>query len=189
MRMLRAALLAAIPVMFVYIPGPARGAPLESGSWLLIPVAGTRIGPPRQAPADEYFGPERLSNLGVRNAIRDMDLEGTSPLALPLQRARMSAVEDALAIWADRYPSDTWLPGTMLDYAKFLRSKQQAFTDDRALGYLMFLELRYPASRPGFEAREILAGYRPLPGFDMALAGAPHPQPSVGASLYPKLRR
>jgi hypothetical protein len=189
MHVLRAAAIAAIPLLSLCIPGPAKAAPLDSGSWLVVPVAAPRLAAARQAPADEYFGPERLSNLGVRNAIRDMDLEGTSPLALPMQRSRMAAVEDALAIWADRYPSDTWLPGTILDYAKFLQSKQQAFTDDLALGYLMFLEVRYPASRPGFEAREMLASYRPLPAFDMSDAGAFDPQPSVGASLYPKVRR
>ncbi len=189
MHALRAAALAAIFLLSLYVPAPATAAPLDSGSWLVVPVAAPRLTSSRQAPADEYFGPERLSNLGVRNAIRDMDLEGTSPLALPMQRSRMTAVEDALAIWADRYPSDTWLPGAVLDYAKFLQSKQQAFTDDLALGYLIFLELRYPATRKGFEAREMLASYHPLPAFDMSAAALLDPQASVGTSLYPKVRR
>ncbi|MBV8082478.1 MAG: hypothetical protein JO347_03155 [Candidatus Eremiobacteraeota bacterium] len=167
----------------------SQSSPKDDGVWTTVTVLARPVAAPRQAPADEYFGPERLSNLGVRNAIRDMNLEGTSPLALPEQLERIKAVEDALAIWSDRYPHDSWLPGTTLDFAKFLQSKDQPFTDDLALGYLIFLVQRYPSTGPGFEARSMLGSYHPMPAFDMSAAPSQDPPASVGASTFPKTRR
>ena len=164
-------------------------SPKDDGVWTTVTVAARPIGAPRQAPADEYFGPERLSNLGVRNAIRDMNLEGTSPLALPIQLERIKAVEDALAIWSDRYPHDSWLPGSTLDFAKFLQSKDQPYTDDLALGYLYFLVARYPATSAGFEARRLLDGYHALPAFDMSAAGSQDAAVTVGAYTFAKIRK
>ncbi|MBV8172335.1 MAG: hypothetical protein JO219_10450 [Candidatus Eremiobacteraeota bacterium] len=166
------------------------GAPHDNDVWTPVKVTAAPIAPPRQAPADEYFGPERLSNLGVRNALRDMQLEGDSPLALPQQLDRIRAIEDALGIWADRYPYDTWLPGATLDFAKFLQRKDQPFADDLAHGYLIFLDERYPGTRAGFEAHALLGSYRPLPAFDMSSAPSfGDPRASVGTYLYPKTRR
>jgi hypothetical protein len=164
-------------------------APHDSGEWMVVMVRARPIAPPRQAPADEYFGPERLSNLGVRNALHNMDLEGDSPLALPIQLERIKAIEDALGVWADRYPQDSWLPGATLDFAKFLQRKSEPFTDDLAHGYLIFLAARYPATRAGFEAQSMLSSYRPLPAFDMSDAAPADPRAGVGAYLFPKTRR
>jgi hypothetical protein len=188
MRVFRAALLAASLLVALSYPASAASAPLDDDSWTTVTVAAARPPKHRQAPADEYFGPNRLSNLGVRNAIRDMNLEGTSPLALPIQLDRIAAVQAALALWSDKYPNDSWLPGTTLDFAKLLLSKQQAFTDDLAAGYLFSLQAFYPASRAGFEAHELLARSHPIPGFDMGTAPPADPIPSVGDNLYPKLK-
>ncbi|MEO6836179.1 MAG: hypothetical protein ABI231_09800 [Candidatus Tumulicola sp.] len=187
MRATCAALLAAICLIAVN-PASASSRPIDDGSWTTIAVVAAPPNQHRQAPADEYFGTNRLSNLGVRNAIRDMNIEGTSPLALPIQLERIAAVQAAFAVWADRYPSDSWLPGTMLDFAKFLQSKQQAWTDDIALGYLLFLETRYPQTRAGFEAREMRARYHPIPDFDLSAAPPADPHQSVGENLFPKLK-
>jgi hypothetical protein len=188
MRVFRAAMLAVPLLVALQYPVQAAPQPLDDDSWTTVTVAAARPAGHRQAPADEYFGPNRLSNLGIRNAIRDMNLEGTSPLALPLQLDRIAAVQAALALWSDKYPNDSWLPGTTLDFAKFLQSKQQAFTDDLAAGYLFYLQALYPASRAGFEAHELLARARPIPGFDMGTALPADPIPSVGDNLYPKLK-
>jgi hypothetical protein len=188
MRVFRAALLAVPLLAWSTYPASAATQPLDDDTWTTVTVAAARPAEHRQAPADEYFGPNRLSNLGVRNAIRDMNLEGTSPLALPIQLDRIAAVQAALALWSDKYPNDSWVPGTTLDFAKFLQSKQQAFTDDLAAGYLIYLQAFYPASRAGFEAHELLARSHPIPGFDMGTALPADPIPRVGDSLYPKLK-
>jgi len=177
--------------LFAMSPGAVAGAASahDSGVWTVVVIQARPIAAPRQAPADEYFGPERLSNLGVRNALRDMDLEGDSPLALPIQLERIKAIEDALGVWADRYPQDSWLPGTTLDFAKFLQRKSEPFADDLAHGYLIFLATRYPATRAGFEAQSMLSSHRPLPAFDMSNAPPADPRADVGAYLFPKTRR
>src|SRR5215472_2509435 len=54
---------------------------------------------PASAPADEYFGRLKLSNLGIKNIIRAFRVEGNSPLALPMQRARIEAVDSAIFDW------------------------------------------------------------------------------------------
>src|ERR1700674_918610 len=107
MRTVCAVLVAATTLLLTTRPATAFLQPIDDGRWLTVTVVATPAGAHRQAPAGEYFRPHRLSNLGGRNAIRDMTLEGTSPLALPAQRERIAAVEAAFAVWADKYPADS----------------------------------------------------------------------------------
>ena len=64
---------------------------------------------PTDAPADEYFGRLKLSNIGVHNIIHALAVEGYSPLALPLERTRIMGVETAIVEWAEAFPRDPWL--------------------------------------------------------------------------------
>lgn len=66
------------------------------------------------APADEYFGRQKMSILGVRNTVHDLKIryDGT------VQRSAMvmsvgGGVEDAMHAWAKRYPGDMWLAHNM----------------------------------------------------------------------------
>jgi hypothetical protein len=120
-----------------------------------------------EAPADVYFGVYRLSNLGVRNAIHDMSIEGASPLALPGQLERIGAVQSALADWGLQYPQDRWLPGTMLAFALFLTTKHVPQYDLVALSLLDELTTQYPNTVSGRRARERLANFVPMPAFDL----------------------
>jgi hypothetical protein len=63
------------------------------------------------APADEYFGRQKISTLGIDNMIHDTDMrESFDPeLASRLYNPLMAA-EDALEDWAAKYPHDTWIP-------------------------------------------------------------------------------
>jgi hypothetical protein len=63
------------------------------------------------APADEYFGRQKISTLGIDNLIRDTEQrENFDPaLASRLIRA-LSAAEDAMEDWAAKYPHDSWIP-------------------------------------------------------------------------------
>jgi hypothetical protein len=120
-----------------------------------------------EAPADVYFGLYKLSDLGVRNAISDMTIEGDSPLALPLQIGRISAVESALPDWANRYPHDPWLPSTIVKFSAFLVSKQVPEYDRSALAWLYLLETWYPDTWYGAYARAKLQAFDLLPNIDM----------------------
>ena len=72
---------------------------------------------PTDAPADEYFGRLKLSNIGVHNIIHALAVEGYSPLALPLERTRIMGVETAIVEWAEAFPRDPWLRNTVLNFA------------------------------------------------------------------------
>jgi len=120
-----------------------------------------------QAPADEYFGRYRLSSLGVRNAIRDMTIEGDSPLALPLQTERITAVESALPAWADKYPRDPWVPSAIAKFAAFLISKRVPEYDRAALAFFSYLEWAYPKTWYASYAQAHLDELDMLPNIDL----------------------
>ena len=124
--------------------------------------------PPRriEAPADEYFGRYRLSSLSVRNAISDMTIEGTSPLALPLQLGRIEAVRSALPEWADRYPRDPWVPSSIFKFAVFLISKQEPSFGPTALAFLSYLEWAYPHTWYARNSQAAIADLQMSPNVD-----------------------
>jgi hypothetical protein len=55
------------------------------------------------APADEYFGPTKMSVLEVGDRINDAEIRGGSYYGL---LATQAAIED----WARKYPADPWIP-------------------------------------------------------------------------------
>jgi hypothetical protein len=63
------------------------------------------------APADEYFGPMKLSILGIRNTIRDLGLKyDADPSKGDATIASAAFAEKAIRDWQKRYPRDTQLP-------------------------------------------------------------------------------
>ncbi|MFN2528972.1 MAG: hypothetical protein ABR584_09690 [Candidatus Baltobacteraceae bacterium] len=66
----------------------------------------------RVAPADEYFGHLKMSILGIRNQLRDLETRsawrGENRRAL---LGKATFIEDAMAEWSRKYPGDPWLPG------------------------------------------------------------------------------
>jgi hypothetical protein len=188
---MRVLLAAAAATLSAVLPlsAPAAVVPLDDRRFIVYVISIPALVPPAQAPADRYFGVQRLSNLGVRNMVHDMVLEGPSPLALPQQLSRIAGVESALGDWLEHFPSDRWLPGAMLDFATFLQSKQQPFTDDLALGYLYYVSARFAGRQPARWADQILATYIFTPPFDMSSIPPPKLDALVGESVFPKLRR
>jgi len=120
-----------------------------------------------QAPADEYFGRYKLSSLGVRNAIRDMTIEGESPLALPLQAERIAAIASALPAWADKYPHDPWVPSALAKFGVFLISKHVPQYDRAAVAFLSYLQWAYPKTWYASYAQAHLDALDMLPNIDM----------------------
>lgn len=63
------------------------------------------------APADEYFGPMKLSILGIRNTIRDLGLKyDADPSNADGTIASAAFAEKAIKAWQQKYPRDTQLP-------------------------------------------------------------------------------
>lgn len=76
-----------------------------------ISVPGPAIAATRVAPADEYFGHLKMSILGIRNQLRD--LETRSAWRGENKRnllGKATFIEDAMREWAEKYPADPWLP-------------------------------------------------------------------------------
>jgi len=146
-------------------------AGLAQAAQYLVVAAPLRGG---EAPADEYFGPYRLSSLSIRNAISDMTIEGNSPLALPLQLDRIEAVRSALPLWAQAYPSDPWVPSATFKFAQFLSGKRVAAFEPAALGLFSYLVWAYPHTWYAAQAQAAIDSFDMLPPFDQ-LAG-----PTIG---------
>ena len=165
----------------------AGGPPGADGPWIVVAVSAAPLVAHKQAPADEYFGEQRLSVLGIRSIIVAMNLEGTSPLALPLQLERIDGVRSALAAMLERYPDERWLPGEMLQFAKFLMSKRRPWTDSLAEGYLYYLSARFPSYPDGRTAATLLASYDFMP-FDMSEAPMLDPHDRVLDFVFVPIR-
>jgi hypothetical protein len=125
------------------------------------------------APADEYFGRFKLSFLGIRNIIRDMNVEGDSPLALPLQEGRIHEVAGSLADWANRYPRDKWLPGTTASFVRFLERKNDAGAALLAADLIAYLNDRYASTRTGKWYAALSAAHTPVTGIDLSATPPP----------------
>jgi len=132
---------------------------------------------PQNAPADDYFGRLKLSNLGVRNIIHALAVEGQSPLALPLERTRIMGVETALAQWGEEYPRDTWLRGAMFSFAGVMAGKHDPDTDRLAIDYYLETSIRYPNTRWSKQALNQLGSLVPATGIDWTIS--PYPPPDM----------
>jgi len=66
------------------------------------------------APADEYFGPLKLSFIGMRNTIRDLGLRYDVNHDIAAQTvASAQLTERAVHDWERKYPKDTQIPKTI----------------------------------------------------------------------------
>jgi hypothetical protein len=99
-----AAALAAL--VLVFCATPALAASRVAPPATVVAVLGTK------APADEYFGPLKMSVLGVRNIIdvANIRLDHGIPLDTQATLGQLAQVEVALLAWRAKYPKDDWLP-------------------------------------------------------------------------------
>ena len=63
------------------------------------------------APADEYFGPSKMSVLGIRNTINDISLQaaGANEETGHNLLHKLLLTEIAYHDWQNKYPNDSWL--------------------------------------------------------------------------------
>jgi|GEM_PF-2675864 len=146
-------------------PAAAGPPPADDNIWHTYFVSARPIsGAP--APADEYFGRFKLSFLGIRNIIHDMNIEGDSSLALPLQEARIREVAGSLADWANRYPRDKWLPGTTSSFIRFLERKKSPETSLLAADYIAYLNDRFSGTSTAKWYTALAAAHVPVTDVD-----------------------
>ncbi len=188
MRTLLTALFGAALLASATTVAAAAVKPSDDNVFTSVTIVRNPLRPRIQAPADEYFGRQKISNLGIRNILHDMTIEGTSPLALPKQMGRIGAIQSALTDWLEKYPSDRWLPGEMIGFARFLETKQEPFADNLAAGYFLYVRERYVGTPTGSNAAKILDGLTATPPFDMSDAPMQDPHDNVGDYLFPRLK-
>lgn len=77
---------------------------------IALPAAPAHHG--SKAPADEYFGRLKLSILGIRNSVADIDARGESADDVAARNLchKLIVAEDALRDWQAKYPDDAWIP-------------------------------------------------------------------------------
>jgi hypothetical protein len=102
-RLLIALSLAAITVF----PNPAFASHIVK---VVRPHARTKPHRVVTAPADEYFGHQRYSILGIRNALHDLNIryDGTAART-PSLYAGAAGLENAMQDWGKKYRGDLWL--------------------------------------------------------------------------------
>ena len=99
------------------------------------------------APADEYFGHQRLSILGMRNMLHDLmrdSRNGARDDASVVNAAR--AVEDGLHDWQARYELDPWLPRYIYRLSSLYHRVDSDEAHERAEAVDAWLLHRYPHS-------------------------------------------
>lgn len=154
--------------LFVAVVAPTPATVPDSGPATLVAVTAHPL-TPKNAPADEYFGRFKLSNLGIRNIIRAFRVEGNSPLALPIQRTRIMAVDMALVDWGEKYPRDLWLIGTTLGFADVLSMKRDVDTDAMAIDLLLRMSQRLENTKYEKTAIDRLSKIRPASNVDLTV--------------------
>jgi hypothetical protein len=97
----------------------------------------------RLAPADEYFGPTKMSPLEITNRIRDAERgRGESYRGLMSTQA---AIED----WTSKYPADPWIAPREVRVARLFARLHSRVGDREAAHCRAFLRVhfRYRAGR------------------------------------------
>lgn len=117
------------------------------------------------APADEYFGPLRLSVLGIRNSLerttQRVDADG---YGFDAETKSVELVEQAVREWEAKYPRDSWLPRTFLALHTAYREIATDESLKRSIDTASWLIARYPWSEEAGEARDELANNSEAPG-------------------------
>ena len=155
------------------------------------------------APADEYFGPLRMSGLAIRMRI---DVLGRRYHARSESDDDLlhdaGDVETALHLWSGRYPHDTWLAPTAFHLAQLYAVIQTPVARVRAGAAFRFVDASFGATHDAHLARLRIAqgfpalhvesplasptpGTSPLPDASAPVAGSPAPAPSTTASPPP----
>lgn len=102
----------------------------------------------RLAPADEYFGPLKLSVLGIQNSLRDESARvGASSAGNPDSTFQhVTLLEASVRDWETKYPGDTWLPRTLLTLERLYVKIESDRSRQHAGEVASWLIDRYPAS-------------------------------------------
>lgn len=116
------------------------------------------------APADEYFGSYRMSVLGIRNVLHDIDVKiQNEPANATRYLAMLSLTENAIVDWEHKYPSDTWLARSWYGLQHLYAKVHSDECSRKALEMATRLVTKYPNSSYAKTMRdELEAAFGPM---------------------------
>lgn len=99
------------------------------------------------APADEYFGRLKMSILGIRNELHDLDQRLTfSPDKSDDVLGSAAFVENAIKDWEHKYPADPWLAKSVYELDHLYARIHSPAGHAKAVTTLHWLVARYRRS-------------------------------------------
>jgi hypothetical protein len=110
------------------------------------------------APADEYFGPLKMSVLGIKNSIVETSARLDSAPGDDESLHNANLVEASVREWESKYPRDAWLPRTILALHRVYRRMASAEANLHAVDMAAWLIAKYPGSDEARSLRSELAG-------------------------------
>lgn len=140
------------------------------------------------APADEYFGRQKLSPLGIRHEIYTLkdDLHHARQQPGSIQN-KANLVEDAVDDWVARFPQDPWIPSAAWQLATLFEELPGIDAHEHAIVVLELVKDKFPQTTFAANAQRDLSrgvGIRPWPHWALASAptATPPAQPSATAT-------
>jgi len=166
----------------------ARAAPAKPTSKLAIhPVRALHRPTLRElAPGDEYFGPFKLSIIGINNTIRDIGRRydvNHDNFKASFTSAEMT--ERAIRDWEKKYPHDDQLPRAVYVLQRLYTKVLFQQSRDRAHATAQWLFLEFGKSPQARQMKKTLALEHLAPLPPLALATTPPPYNSIFGKGYP----
>lgn len=171
------------------------GRSLRLGLTALLLATALAASKSSEAPADRYFGPQKMSAIGVRTRIdmlaRNYDRRWQDDAGIYHDAL---LVQQSLEAWAKQFPHDSWLAPTAFHLAQLYQKLHLDAARSSALAEYKFVAQNFPktpqahASRirlqQGLPALADETPVSPTPN-PYASAASPSPSPSVAPSITP----
>ena len=138
------------------------------------------------APADEYFGAQKMSALAIRMRIDELGRRYHARTIADSDLIHDASLADAsLHAWRDRYPRDSWLAPTAFHLEQLYQAVQSPEARAAATAELHFIVANFGATRYAHLSRLRLAQGFPALGSETTVLATPNPYGSTGATAPP----
>lgn len=151
---------------------------------LAASLAGTLGAASIKAPADEYFGPLKMSLLGLNNVFKDALVSAGSGTTDAVLMAKVDQAADSLRDWARKYPNDPQLGRSYFLGFEIYSKIRTLDAQQQAWHFLNIIVQRWPQSYFGRLARkDVDVGFTER--YYAAAEPCPTPSPSPAPTASP----
>lgn len=137
------------------------------------------------APADEYFGPLKMSILGINNALVQVKRRQSSGDMSADTEKSMHQVENSIHDWEHKYPRDPWIARALLNVHNTYAIFPDRNAHEHALASASWLTKKYPHTKQAKEVRRLLALAPAAPPVAPAAAPAVVPAAAAAPAVLP----